>query len=229
MTGPGPTLTIRHNRIDLALHRLRDALPADGGGTAGARPLLYLHGLGDRSPEAVPVRLGAWPGPIWALDFTGHGRSSLPVGGGYSCELLMADADAALAELGPCTVYGRGVGGYVALLIAGARPDLVRGAVIDDGPGLAGGGIEPGTPFVLGQPFRVDATPDPYALLELSNDIRPPDYATTFARQAATLSGLDVAVAVASVVRPAWLAAVAQEPGVRSLPATDALALFASA
>ena len=52
----------------------------------------------------------------------------------------MADADAALAHLGPATVYGRGLGAYVALLIAGARPDLVRGAVLDDGPGLVGGG-----------------------------------------------------------------------------------------
>jgi pimeloyl-ACP methyl ester carboxylesterase len=231
-------LTLRHNRMALALHRLRDADPAAQGAAAGdgardrdtpggARPLLYLHGLGDRSPEAVPERLVTWPGPIWALDFTGHGRSTVPVGGGYSCELLMADADAALAALGPSTVYGRGLGGYVALLIAGARPDLVRGAVIDDGPGLTGGGTEPGTPFVLTQPFRVGATPDPYALLELSHDVRPPDYATTLARQAATLSGLDVAVVVAAVVRPAWLAAVAQEPGVQSLPVPEALRLFA--
>ncbi len=215
-------VTIRHNRMSLALHRLRDAGP-DGG-----RPLLYLHGLGDRSPDAVPERAAGWPGAIWALDFTGHGRSSLPVGGGYSCELLMADADAALAELGPSTVYGRGLGGYVALLIAGARPDLVRGAVIDDGPGLAGGGVEPGTPFILTQPFAATATPDPYALLELSIDLRPPDYATAYARQATTLSGLDVAVAVAALVRPEWLAAVAREPGVVSRRAAEALALFAA-
>lgn len=69
----------------------------------------------------------------------------------------------------------------------------------------------------------------PYALLELSNDLRPPDYATTFARQAATLSGVDMAVAVAAVVRPSWLAAVAQEPGVAVLTVPEALALFAAA
>ena len=99
MTDLADFLTVRHNRISLALHRLRDA------GPAGGRPLLYLHGLGDRSPEAVPGRVTSWPGPIWALDFTGHGRSTIPSGGGYSCELLMADVDAALAELGPrpCT------------------------------------------------------------------------------------------------------------------------------
>lgn len=215
---------LRHGRVDLALHRLR-AAP----GEAGARPLLYLHGLGDQAPDEVPLRAADWPGPVWALDFTGHGSSTLPAGGGYSCELLMADADAALAELGPSTLYGRGLGGYVALLLAGARPEAVRGAVIDDGPGLRGGGVEPGTPFILTQPFTVEVTPDPYALLELSNDLRPPDYATTFARQAATLSGLDVAVAVAAVVRPSWLAAVAQEPGVAVLTVPEALALFAAA
>jgi pimeloyl-ACP methyl ester carboxylesterase len=231
MTVTDSTLTVRHNRVELVVHRLRGGLDggAGGDGDAGARPLLYLHGLGDASPQAVPERLVSWPGPVWALDFTGHGASTVPVGGGYSCELLMADADHALAELGPSTVYGRGLGGYVALLIAGARPDLVRGAIIDDGPGLTGGGVEPGTPFVLTEPFRVDGPPDPYALLELSHDIRPPDYATTFARQAATLSGLDVAVAVSAVVHPSWLAAVAQEPGVRCMSVPEALALFASA
>jgi pimeloyl-ACP methyl ester carboxylesterase len=218
-------VSLAHGRITLALHRLRDATDAtDGGG----RPLLVLHGLGDHAPTTVPVRAEAWPGPVWALDFTGHGASTLPAGGGYSCELLMADADVALAHLGEATVYGRGLGGYVGLLIAGARPQLVRGVVIDDGPGLTGGGIEPGTPFVLSEPLHVPGPPDPYAMLELSQDIRPSDYATTFARQAATLSGLDVAVAVSAVVRPTWLAAVAQEPGVQQLPAPDALALFAA-
>ena len=115
------------------------------------------------------------------------------------------------------------------LLIAGGRPDLVRGAVIDDGPGLAGGGVEPGTPFILTQPFTTVATPDPYALLELSIDLRPPDYATAFARQATQLSGLDVALAVAALGRPSWLAAVALEPGVATLPVAEALALFAEA
>ena len=218
------TVTLAHNKVRLALHHLRDGL--DG---AGGRPLLHLHGLGERSPETVPEHLASWPGPVWALDLTGHGRSSLPAGGGYSCEVLMGDADSAVAHLGPVTVYGRGLGGYVALLIAGARPELVRGAVIDDGPGLTGGGLEPGTPFIPQQPFEVTGTPDPYALLELSTDVRPPDYATTFARLAATQSGLDVTLAVAARVHPPWLTAVANEPGVQVMPVADALALFAAA
>jgi pimeloyl-ACP methyl ester carboxylesterase len=211
------TVTIRHNKVDLALHRLRDGV---------GRPLLLLHGLGERSPDAVPDHLSSWFGPVWALDFTGHGASSVPPGAGYYCELLMADADAALAHLGPSTVYGRGLGAYVALLIAGSRPDLVRGAVLDDGPGLVGGGTEPGTSFVLGAPLPAAGTPDPYALLELSQDVRPADYAATFARQATTLSGLDCALAVVAMVRPPWLAAVAAEPGVREIGRDRCTELF---
>ena len=213
------TVMVRHNKISLALHCLR---------SGSGRPLLHLHGLGEASPASVPPELAAWPGPVWALDFTGHGGSTIPVGGGYFCEVLMGDVDAALAHLGPVTVYGRGIGGYVGLLIAGARADDVRGVIIDDGPGLVGGGTEPGTPFVLAEPLSVTGTPDPYALLDLHHDVRPPDYATSFARLAATLSGLDVAVAVNAMVRPPWLAAVTKEPGVRELSLPDALALFAS-
>ena len=51
------TVMLRHNRIDLALHRLRDG---------SGRPLLVLHGLGERSPERVPEHLAGWPGPVWA-------------------------------------------------------------------------------------------------------------------------------------------------------------------
>ena len=218
MTRPDPTATVRHSRIELALHRLRDS---DGA------PLLHLHGLGERSPAAVPGHLAGWPGPVWALDFTGHGASSMPVGGGYFCELLMADVDAALAHLGPTTLYGRGLGAYIALLTAGARPELVRGAILDDGPGLKGGGPEPTTPYVLPEPLDTPGPPDPYALFELSHDVRPADYATTYARLAATLSGLDVALAVCAQVRPPWLAAVAAEPGVREVDRVGAVALFA--
>jgi pimeloyl-ACP methyl ester carboxylesterase len=175
----------------------------------------------------VPDHLDSWPGPVWALDFTGHGASTVPAGGGYFAEVLMGDVDVALGHLGAVTVYGRGLGAYVGLLIAGARPDLVRGAILDDGPGLAGGGTEPGDSYVTQEPLPRTGAPDPYALLELTCDVRPTDYATTFARQAATLSGLDVAVAVVGAVRPPWLEAVAQEPGVLELRRSAALALFA--
>ena len=215
MTAP---TVLRHNRVDLALWPLRDG---------PGRPLLLLHGLGEHTDPARVPAVESWPGPVFGLDFTGHGSSSVAVGGGYFCEVLMADTDFAVQHLGEVTVLGRGLGGYIALLIAGARPEQVRGAVIADGPGLHGGGPAPGS-LDLTRPPQTGRTPDPVAMVELARDIRPPDYARTFAWQASALSGLDTALAVAAVIRPPWLAEVAAQPGVVEGDVASALALFAA-
>jgi len=214
---------ILHNHLTLALWELR-------GGSG--RPLLLLHGLGERTTPDSLDAVASWPGPVHGLDLTGHGASDVPKGGGYYCEILMADADAALAALQPdadgpgVTVVGRGLGGYVALLIAGARPGIVRGAVIADGPGLHGGGPGPTSPMLF-RPEQDGSTPDPVALVELAMDVRPPDYARTFAWQASALSGLDTAIAISAVNRPPWLAEVASQPGVVEAELPAALELFA--
>lgn len=214
------TTTLLHGKIELALHHLR---------AGEGRPLLLLHALGEASPTVVPAHVAdAWPGPIHALDFTGHGASTVPAGGGYTAEFLMADADAALAHLGEVTVLGRGLGAYVGLMLAGARPTQVRGAILDDGPGLAGGGPRPMSPVLSRIDPSAPRPPDPYALAELSSDVRPPDYATTFVRQAVHLSGLDPCLAVSARVRPHWLAEVADEYGVVEEPVVAALARFAA-
>lgn len=213
-------ILLAHNRVRLALHPLREG---------GGRPLLLLHGLGERSPSCVPSHVDpVWPGPVWALDFTGHGDSTVPDGGGYTCEVLMADVDAAVQHLGPSTLLGRGIGAYVALLLAGARPQLVRGAVLADGPGLAGGGPEPSSPTVLSVDAGAPVPPDPWALVELSRDTRPPDYATSFAHQATHLSGLDTPISVVALARPGWLAAVVGAPGVQETDLDTALATYAA-
>ena len=202
---------IQHGRIELALHRVRD-----GDGTQ----LLMLHGLGEQAEALLPAPFEAWTGPIYALDFTGHGRSTVPAGGGYTCELLVGDADRALSHIGPSALYGRGLGAYVALLLAGVRTDTIHGVILDDGPGLMGGGPEslpPGSGVpneVMTNPARMGVAPDPFALLELSRDVRPPDYAVNFARFALERSLLDLPITVSATVRPPWLAAVAAEPGV---------------
>lgn len=211
---------VRHNRVDLALHRL-----SVGDGTS--RPLLLLHGLGGRTPDRVPDWID-WRGPVLGLDFTGHGASTVPTGGGYSAEILVGDVDAALGVTGPVTLLGAGLGAYIALLIAAARPDLVRGAVLADGPGLAGGGIHPGSPSLPFPAPDAHGPPDPFALLELSRDPRPPDYAQTFVRFVLESSDLEVPLTVAAVVRPEWLAAVAGEPGVASASVGDALRSYDS-
>ncbi|MCU1497434.1 MAG: mhpC [Acidimicrobiales bacterium] len=223
MSAPS-TVVLRHVHVDLALHRLRDG---------EGRGLLLLHGLGERTPDAVPEHLGAWSGPVWGLDFTGHGASTVPAGGGYTAEVLMADVDHALGHIGEATLLGRGLGAYVALLIAGARPRSVVGAILTDGPGLAGGGPAPRSPSAL-RPVPAAGTaaaaaPDPFALAELSQDVRPADYATAYVRQALQFSGLETPIAVPAVVRPPWLAAVAAEHGVAGVTIADALRLYAGA
>jgi pimeloyl-ACP methyl ester carboxylesterase len=209
---------IRHANVELALHTLREG---DG------RPLLLLHGLGERSPAHAPPYAAVWSGPILALDFTGHGDSTIPAGGGYSAELLMADVDVTLAEIGEAPLLGQGLGAYIAVLIAGARPSLVRGAILDDGPGLFGGPTGPSSSHILIPRDDSSGPPDPYALLELSTDVRPPDYAATFARHAAERSGLDQPIAVTAGARPPWLAAVVESLMLPTLTVDAALARYA--
>ena len=193
-------LTLLHDKVRLALHEIQ---PGE------KRTLLLLHGLGEAAPKTVLPELEGWSGSIHALDFTGHGDSTVPAGGGYTPELLAADADSALAHLGPATVLGRGLGAWVALLLAGSRPALVRGAILCDGPGLAGGGPEFADAGLPLEVARGPAPPDPAALVELAADVRPPGYATLLLRQARHLSGLEMPVTVCAGQRPPWLAAVA--------------------
>lgn len=207
------TERLASGRLHLALHTLS---------TGEGRPLLLLHGLGEATPATLPAWAASWAGPVLGLDFTGHGDSGVPVGGGYTPEGLMADVDAVLEVHGPLSIVGRGLGAWVALLTAGGRPHLVHGVVLADGPGTAGGGHQPPSPYVTLLPESA-GTPDPYALLELSRDVRPPDYALDFVRFAVEDSEVDTPIVVSAQVRPDWLAAVAADIGVVELPLDEAL------
>jgi pimeloyl-ACP methyl ester carboxylesterase len=209
-----PFVRIEQTRVGLALHQLRS-------GTGP--PLLLLHGLGERSPGSCPPVTERWPGPIHALDFTGHGDSEIPPGGGYTPEALVADADAAVATLGGASLLGRGLGAYVALLLAGARPEAVRGAILADGPGIAGGGTMPGPPVVLSDPAADPGPPDPFALGELAHDLRPPELAQACVNRAVGSSPLPTPLIVTAVARPPWLAAVATHASVPCLGLPDAV------
>jgi pimeloyl-ACP methyl ester carboxylesterase len=217
--------TVVHGRSRLALLELRTA---GNSPSPDVQPLLVLHGLGEAT-DGIRPEAAAWPGPVFGLDFTGHGQSSLPAGGGYTAEVLLADVDAALAELGPCTVMGRGLGAYIALLAAGGRPELVRGAILTDGPGLVGGGIRPHSAAMPPIGYQRPGTPDPLAMYELSRDVRPPDYALDYVRQAVEWSGLTHPISVCTRVRPEWLAAVADHSGVADTTVATALETYGDA
>lgn len=214
------TIHLQHNRITLALHEIRSGI---------GRPLLLLHGLGENAQEMRTLSL-QWSGPIWALDFTGHGESTVPHGGGYSAEILMADVDVALRHLGEATILGRGLGGYIGFLIAGARPSLVKGVVIIDGPGLSGGAIHAtSSSEITSAGSRIGSTPDPWALIELSRDARPPNYAVTFTRLAVEASSIDEPISVTTRVTPQWVEAISAEPGVLTgVTVDEALEIYAA-
>ena len=193
---------LQHGRVRLALHQLQRA-----DDNRSSHPLLLLHGLGESALSHPAASCAHWPGPVYALDFTGHGMSSIPSGGGYSCEILMGDVDIALAHIGPATVCGRGLGAYVALLIAGAHPTLVRGAILLDGPGLAGTSPS-ASPYIPAVDTAGATPPDPFAIAELATDPRPPEYAVHFAFLAFQQSLLPQPIAICTREQPPWLMAV---------------------
>lgn len=213
------TVKLRHNRIELAMREVQQG---------SGRPLLLLHGLGESADRMAKLPL-SWGGPVWALDFTGHGQSTVPRGGGYSAEILMADVDIALRHIGQSTILGRGLGAYVAFLIAGARPSMVHGAVLMDGPGLSGGAIHAtSNPEITSVGSRAGTTPDPWALIELSRDARPANYAVTFVHLATAASSLEEPIAVTCKVSPPWIEAIRAEPGVLTdVSVQDALDIYA--
>jgi pimeloyl-ACP methyl ester carboxylesterase len=126
-----------HGRNEIELHELR---------TGEGLPLLLLHELGGGACQWQPAVFEAWPGPVYALDFAGHGSSDPLKGGGYYPEYFLADADLSLSAVctaGECAVVGAGIGGYVAMLLSGARRERIPAALLLPGRGLAGGGLLP--------------------------------------------------------------------------------------
>jgi pimeloyl-ACP methyl ester carboxylesterase len=191
-------MRLQHGRVALELHELtRD----DG------TPLLLLHALYGSSGDwgEVPA---AWDGPVYALDFSGHGRSEWMLGGAYYAEHLAGDADAALAHIGRAAIAGAGFGAYVALLLAGGRPDLVPAALLLPGAGLVGSGSVPDftRPFPRIDPSDTTSPHDPMVRV-LDFEVRPVDYADAFARAARRLILLEDADP-----RPPWWEAARQSP-----------------
>ena len=206
---------VRHGDVVLALQEVH----------AGAGlPLLLLHELYGSGASWTDAA-ASWPGPAHALDFAGHGASGRRVGGGYTPELFAGDADAALAAIGPCAVAGAGLGAWVGLLLAGARPESVSGVLLLPGAGLDGGGASPGgrAPRLPGD----DAPPgvDP-AVGACDRDLRPVDYARAFGARARR-----VLLAGDGAERPPWWTALRDLETVVAAPADRraALALLAGA
>ena len=195
---------IRQGRIEIALYPGPDPCASDAA--------LVLHALGSTGAAATAAT-EFWPGPLSSIDFCGHGASGRLKGGGYTPELLAADADAALQEISAPYLIGHGLGAWIALLLAGARPDRVKGALLLPGEGLSGGGAEP----VLEHARRAQAEgearagqvlreADP-ALLFCMIDLRPVAYAKSFAEHSSRLVLLED-----GSPRPPWWDAIRDTP-----------------
>lgn len=108
-------------------------------GPRHAPPLVLLHGLMDNSAGFAPLIAaleaeGAPGHDIIAPDWRGHGDSQ-PTPGEYWFPNYLADLEALLGQLDikqPAVLIGHSMGGQVASLYAGTRPDRVAGLVTLD-------------------------------------------------------------------------------------------------
>lgn len=96
---------------------------------------LLLHGLMGRAAHWADT--ARWLGSRYravSLDQRGHGRSDKPHGGPFDREAFVADAEAAVEQLGlaPVTLVGHAMGALTAWQLAARRPELVRAVVIAD-------------------------------------------------------------------------------------------------
>jgi pimeloyl-ACP methyl ester carboxylesterase len=106
---------------------------------AGEPPIYLLHGwqdTGDTFQFMVDAFARDWP--LVALDWRGFGRSEWPQDGYWFPDYL-ADLDALLALFSPgapARLIGHSMGGNIASLYAGVRPDRVRCIVNLEGFGM---------------------------------------------------------------------------------------------
>ncbi len=122
----------------------------DLGGPPDGPGLLLLHGYSD-SGLCWGDAVARWSGRyhLWSLDARGHGRSARFTRdqlGGWPPSLMVQDTIAVLERLAEegadrPVLVGHSMGGGVAAGVGLARPDLVRGLVLED-PALGVGDAE---------------------------------------------------------------------------------------
>lgn len=122
--------------VRLAAWEFAEPPKAGGGARASHGPgVLLLHGLMGRAAHwAHTARWLAARHRAVALDQRGHGRSEKPADGPFDRGTYVADAEAAVEQLGlaPVTLIGHSMGALTAWQLAARRPDLVRALVICD-------------------------------------------------------------------------------------------------
>jgi pimeloyl-ACP methyl ester carboxylesterase len=200
---------LEHGRVQLALRERR---------SAPGPVLLAVHALGGSGADWGGA-LDAWPGSAYALDLTGHGESAPLRGDGYYPELLAGDVDVAADAVGATHLVGRGLGAYLALLVAGSRPGAIRAALLLPGRGLEGSSVAVFTdvaarfePFRQAHELAQNGGPDSFLRI-LETDMRPADYVRTFGARAK-----QVLLAEDGTPRPPWWTGLRDLPSVGSAP-----------
>jgi pimeloyl-ACP methyl ester carboxylesterase len=112
-------------------------------GAAEAPPLVLLHGWMDVS-ASFQFMVDAWPGmpqawQVLAPDWRGYGQTAASGADCYWFPDYLADLDFLLDALSPdapVVLAGHSMGGNVAMLYAGVRPERVRAVINLEGFGL---------------------------------------------------------------------------------------------
>lgn len=124
--------------------------PAGDAG-AGAIPIVLVHGIADNALTWSFIFNSLARGhPVYAIDLPGYGFSSLPHGRNYTTLDEMRDVLADfLREVigGPALVVGNSMGGWLAIKLAWAAPELVSGTILMDSGGAPLNGRASWEPF----------------------------------------------------------------------------------
>ena len=140
MTGTSDYRVLRPPRHEIQRVRGLDVHLTRWGPPSATSPVFLLHGwqdTGDTFQFMVDAFLDDWP--LVALDWRGFGRSEWCKNGYYTFPDYVADLDALLdmfSAEAPARLVGHSMGGNIASLYAGVRPERVRCLANLEGFGL---------------------------------------------------------------------------------------------
>jgi pimeloyl-ACP methyl ester carboxylesterase len=114
-------------------------------------PIVLIHGIADSALTwSFVLSPLARAHPTYAIDLPGYGYSGLPAGRGHTTLDEMRDMLVAFLRqvIGrPALVVGNSMGGWLAVKLAWAVPELVRGIVLLDAGGAPLSGVDSWLPF----------------------------------------------------------------------------------